>query len=80
MKKIKKIRLLTPVDSSLSSGINRFEVEGMKPEEVAKKLLERKILASTTPYKEVHARLTPCIINTEEEVTTCLKALTEIAA
>lgn len=77
---IKGIRLLTPVDPNLSSGINCFDVEGMKPEDVAKKFLERKIIASTTPYKEVHARLTPCIINTEEEVTTCLKALREIAA
>ncbi len=80
MKGIKKIKVLTPVDSSLSSGINCFEVEGMKPEEVAKKLLEKKILASTTPYKEIHARLTPCIINTEEEVNMCLQALAEIAA
>jgi len=77
---IKGVRLLTPVDPNLSSGINCFDVEGVKPEDVAKKFLERKIIASTTPYKEVHARLTPCIINTEEEVTTCLKTLREIAA
>ena len=80
MKKIKKIKLLTPVDPNLSSGINCFEVEGMKPEEVAKKFLEKKILASTTPYKEVHARLTPSVINTEEEVMICLRALEEITA
>jgi selenocysteine lyase/cysteine desulfurase len=80
IKNIKKIKLLTPVDTSLSSGINCFDVEGMKPEEVAKKFLERKILASTTPYKEVHARLTPSVINTEEEVKTCIKVLEEIAA
>ena len=80
MKEIKKIKILTPMDPSLSSGINCFEVEGMKAEEVIKKLLEKKIIGSTTPYKEVHARLTPCVINTEEEVTTCLKALQEIAA
>ncbi|MFZ6009674.1 MAG: aminotransferase class V-fold PLP-dependent enzyme [Bacteroidota bacterium] len=74
----KKIRLLTPVDPALSCGINCFEVNGIKPEDVAKKLLEKKILASTTPYKEVHARLTPCVINTEEEVTQCLNALNDI--
>jgi len=44
------------------------------------KLLERNILAGTTPYKQVHARLTPCVINTEEEVMTCLRVLEEIAA
>jgi len=80
MKEIKKIKLLTPVDPRLSSGINCFEVEGMKPEEVVKKLLEKKIIGSTTPYKEIHARLTPCVINTEEEVQACIRALEEIAA
>jgi selenocysteine lyase/cysteine desulfurase len=79
MKEIKKIKVLTPTDPTLSAGINCFEVDGMKPEEVAKKLLEKKILASTTPYKEIHARLTPCVINTEEEVEACLRALREIA-
>jgi selenocysteine lyase/cysteine desulfurase len=80
MKEIKKIKIVTPIDPSLSAGINCFDVEGVKPEEVVKKLLEKKIIGSTTPYKEVHGRLTPCIINSEEEVTTCLKVLAEIAA
>lgn len=80
IKSIKHVKLLTPVDSVLSSGINCFDVEGMKPEEVAKKFLEKKILASTTPYKEVHARLTPSVINSEEEVMTCIKVLEEMTA
>lgn len=80
MKEIKKIKVLTPSDPTLSSGINCFEVEGLTPEQVRVKLLEKKILASTTPYKEVHARLTPCVINTEEEVQACVRALQEIAA
>ena len=78
MRQNKKIRLLTPVDPALSSGINCFQVEGVKPENVVKKLLEKKILASTTPYKEVHARLTPSITNTEDEVAICLNALEEL--
>ena len=80
LKEMKKVKILTPIDPALSSGINCFEVEGMTPEQVRVKLLEKKILASTTPYKEVHARLTPSVINTEEEVQTCLSALKEIAA
>jgi|APTNR8051073442_1049403.scaffolds.fasta_scaffold00017_160 selenocysteine lyase/cysteine desulfurase len=80
IKSIKRVKLLTPVDPGLSSGINCFDVEGMKPEEVAKKFLEKKILASTTPYKEVHARLTPSVINSEEEVMTCIKVLEEMTA
>lgn len=80
IKSIKRVKLLTPVDPGLSSGINCFDVEGMKPEEVAKKFLEKKILASTTPYKEVHARLTPSVINSEEEVMACIKVLEEMTA
>lgn len=79
LRKNKKIRLLTPVDPALSSGINCFDVEGVKPEEVVKKLLEKKILASTTPYKEKHARLTPSVINTEDEVALCLDVLNEMS-
>jgi selenocysteine lyase/cysteine desulfurase len=80
IKSIKRVKLLTPVDPGLSSGINCFDVEGLKPEEVAKKFLEKKILASTTPYKEVHARLTPSVMNSEEEVVTCIKVLEEMTA
>lgn len=75
LKENRKVRLLTPVDPSLSSGINCFELEGIKPEAIVKKLLEKRIQASTTPYKEVYARLTPSIINTEDEVALCLNAL-----
>ena len=78
LKSIKYIKLLTPRDTSLSAGINCFEVEGMKPEEAVKKLLEKNILASVTPYKQTYVRLTPCIINTEEEVQLCIKALENI--
>lgn len=80
MKKNSKIKILTPLDPALSSGINCFEIAGKTPEEVRVKLLEKKILASTTPYKEVHARLTPSVINTEKEVQQCIDALAEIAA
>ncbi|HEY3429138.1 MAG TPA: aminotransferase class V-fold PLP-dependent enzyme [Cyclobacteriaceae bacterium] len=80
LKEMKKVKLLTPIDPVLSSGINCFEVEGKTPEQVRLKLLEKKILASTTPYKEVHARLTPSVINTEEEVQACLNVLKELAA
>ncbi len=79
LKKNKRIKLLTPVDPSLSSGINCFEVQGLKPEDVVKKLLDKNILASTTPYKEVHARLTPSVINNEDEVAYCLKVLEEVS-
>ncbi len=78
LKDIKHIRLYTPIDKALSCGINCFDVEGMKAEEVVKKLHAKKIIASVTPYKAIYARLSPSIVNSEEEVRACVKALEEI--
>ncbi len=77
---IKHIRLITPKSNDLSAGINCFEVEGMKPLEVVKKLLQKNIVASESPYKISYARLTPSIINSEQEVQTCIKELENIKA
>ena len=78
LQSIKHIKLHTPMSTTLSSGINSFEVTGKQPKEVVKYLHERNIIGSTTPYKTVYARLTPCIINTETEVEACIKALENI--
>ena len=77
---IKHIKLHTPKSSSLSAGINCFEVEGMSPEDVIKKLLAKGIVGSTTPYKTSYARLTPSMVNTEAEVRTVISALEMIKA
>ena len=65
------------VSPDLSAGIVCFDVEGLKPEEVVKKLAAKKIIASDTPYKPSYARLTPSLLNTPEEVD---KVVAEIAA
>lgn len=78
LQNIKHIKLHTPMTTSLSSGINSFEVTDMKPKAVVEKLHKMNIIASPTPYKTVYARLTPCIINTEDEVVACIKALERI--
>lgn len=78
MKNISHVKLHTPISTKFSAGINSFEVNGMDPYKLKDKLYELNIIASTTPYKTVYARLTPCIINTEEEVLQCIKALEEI--
>ncbi len=72
------IKLITPMNMEVSAGINCFDVEGMKPEDVVKKLLTKKIIASESPYKGSHVRLTPSIINTEAEVDICLRELEHI--
>lgn len=78
--KLKKVKVITPAEPKLSAGINCFSIEGMKPEEVVKKLSEKKIIASVSPYKVSYSRFTPCIYNTEEEVEKCIEAIKEITA
>jgi isopenicillin-N epimerase len=78
LQQIEGIILRTPIDTSLSSGIVCFDVEGMDPWELVNQLRERKIIASVTPYSSRHARLTPSIYNSEKEVEKVLAAMREI--
>jgi selenocysteine lyase/cysteine desulfurase len=78
LSQISHVRLVTPRNAEVSAGINCFEVEGMSPESVVKKLRSKKIISSQAPYKTSFVRLTPCITNTEGEVLACLKALETI--
>jgi isopenicillin-N epimerase len=70
LSEMKGIKLHTPMNAALSAGINCFEVEGVAPDEWLKRMTAAGIVGSTTPYKTVYCRLTPCIINSEEEVNT----------
>lgn len=76
---MKNVTSTTPMDSYLSSGINGFRVKGMSAEEVVKSFHHKGVIASASPYKDSIPRLTPCIINTEEEVQIALNALREIS-
>ena len=78
LSELSHIKLHTPLSSRLSAGINCFEVDGMTPVEVVSRLHEKHIIGSTSPYRISYARLTPCIINTEDEVRMCIKALEQI--
>ncbi len=73
-----KIKLHTPLSTDLSSGINAFEFKGIDPVSLVNKLRDFDIYGSTSPYKTIYARLTPCILNTEEEVMQCLSVLESI--
>jgi selenocysteine lyase/cysteine desulfurase len=55
-----------------------FDVKGMKPEQVVKRLLDQRIVASTTPYRVSYARLACSVVNTPQEVDTVLRAVREI--
>ena len=69
------VQLYTPRDENLSAGIVCFDVKGMKPEVVVKRLLEQRIVASTTPYRISYARLACSIVNTPQEVETVLRVI-----
>jgi isopenicillin-N epimerase len=77
--RIPKVKVLTPRDPALSAGIICFDVEGQTPDETVQRLLGRKVIASTSPYKISHARLAPSLVNNESEVETVLRAVREIA-
>ena len=72
------VTLHTPRDPALSAGINCFEVRGLKPEEVVAKLLERKIVASTSPYGVTYARLCGALVNDEADVDRALQAVKDL--
>jgi isopenicillin-N epimerase len=73
------IQLYTPQDENLSAGMVCFDVKGIKPGEVVKRLLTQRVVASTTPYHVSYARLACSIINTPQEVETVLGAIRTMA-
>jgi len=75
-----KIRIHTPMSSDLSAGLVAFEVEGVKTEDVVKRLLERKIVASSSPYAVSYPRLAPSLVNTPEEVDRAARAVHDLAS
>ncbi len=77
--KMKHVKLYTPMGSKMSAGIICFDVEGMRPEAVVAKLLEKKVIASTTPYRVTYARLAPSLLNTPEEIDKALGYIREMA-
>jgi isopenicillin-N epimerase len=77
--KIPKVKLLTPMDAALSAGLIAFEVEGQSASDTVHKLLAKKVVASSSPYKISKARLAPSLVNDEREVEAALRAVREIA-
>jgi selenocysteine lyase/cysteine desulfurase len=75
LKEMARIRLHTPTDPKLSSGITCFEVLGIDNDAVVKRLLERKIIASTSPYAVSYVRLAPGLLNNEQQVDEALAAV-----
>ncbi len=72
------VKLRTPMSSSLSSGIICFDVKGYTADQVVSKLMQKGIIASSSPYKIIHARLAPSLINNEDEINKALEAVKEL--
>jgi isopenicillin-N epimerase len=77
LRSMEHVQLVTPMSESLSSGLTCFDVTGMSPWDVVGRLREKQIIASVTPYAVRHARLTPSIRNTPEEIE---RVLSEVRA
>ena len=54
-----------------------FDVAGLEPAEVVKRLHEKGIIMSSTPYRQSYARFAPSLLNSESEID---QALAEIRA
>jgi selenocysteine lyase/cysteine desulfurase len=75
LSRMPQVRLHTPMSEELSSGIVCFEVAGLQPAQVVARLKQKRILASTTPYPVSYARLTPGLLNSDEELDATLRAV-----
>ena len=77
---INSLTLHTPQSSALSAGIVCFEIDGMKPRSIVRRLQEKGIRASTTPYAVSYARLAPGLLTNEADVAVAVAAVNDIAA
>ena len=77
MSKMPKVRMHTPLSPDLSAGIIAFEVQGMTPNQVVRKLHEQRIIASVTPgfYEPNLARVAPSLLTTEPDVARTVRAI-----
>lgn len=76
---MKHVTLHTPRADELSAGIITFEVAGLDPRQVVKRLEERRVIATTTPYATSYARLAPGLINGPEDVEAALREVRALA-
>jgi selenocysteine lyase/cysteine desulfurase len=66
--KMSHVNLHTPMSSQLSSGLVCFDVDGVAPEIVVKRMHDKGIIMSNTPYSQSHARFAPSLLNNEDEI------------
>jgi len=79
LSKMPHVVVYTPAAPELNAGLVCFDVKGLKAEETVHRLLSKRILASTTPYRIPFSRVACGIMNTPEEVDTTLKVVRSLA-
>ncbi|WP_437736053.1 aminotransferase class V-fold PLP-dependent enzyme [Sorangium sp. So ce1335] len=79
LRAMKHVTLHTPLEDAISAGIICFEVAGMTPEALMWKLIERKVIATTSPYATSYVRVAPSIINSEADVEAVLREVRALA-
>jgi isopenicillin-N epimerase len=73
------VELRTPLDPDLASGIAAFDIGGLSARESEARLAEHGIIGSAAPYALSHVRLSPGLLNTEDDVERALRAVRDIA-
>ncbi len=80
LRKLPNVKIVyTPRDPQLNAGMVCFDVNGLDAQKTVSKLLEKKILASTTPYAVPFARVAFGIMNTPDEVERTARAVRSLA-
>ncbi|WP_113700566.1 aminotransferase class V-fold PLP-dependent enzyme [Nonomuraea lactucae] len=78
LRAIPHVTLVTPVAAELSAGLVCCAIAGMHPDMAVAGLRERKIVASSTPYRPTLLRFGTSIVTTPEEVDRAVKAVAEL--
>jgi selenocysteine lyase/cysteine desulfurase len=76
---MRHVTLHTPRADEASAGIVTFEVAGLEPKAVVKRLKDKRVIATTTPYATSYARLAPGLINSPADVETALREIRALA-
>lgn len=75
------VRLVTPQDPQISSGLVCCEVAGRDPAALVERLrLEHGIIANVTPYREQYVRFGTSIVTTPEQVDETIAAIESLAS
>jgi len=78
--KMRHVRLRMPLTDDLTAGLLCFEVQGLTTEAVVRRLLDRRIVASGSPYAPSYPRLAAGLMNTPGEIDDALRAVRALAA